>query len=118
MLNDSVPLSRSRTILRSIGAVLAGAIVAIALDITLDMVMHGTGIFPPWFQPMSTSLWLLALCYRAIDGTLGGYVAARFAPKRPLAHALALGIIGLLLSSAGAIATWNKGPEFGPRWYP
>jgi hypothetical protein len=90
----------------------------VILDITIDILLHATGIYPPWFQPMSTSLWLLAVAYRMIDGTIGGYVVARLAPDRPIAHALILGIIGLLLSSAGAFATWNQGPEFGPRWYP
>ena len=29
-----------------------------------------------------------------------------------------LGFIGLLAAIAGTAATWNKGPEFGPKWYP
>ena len=33
-------------------------------------------------------------------------------------HALAGGIVGLVLSTAGAVSTWDKGPEFGPHWYP
>jgi len=33
-------------------------------------------------------------------------------------HALVLGVVGLIVSTAGAVATWNKGPEFGPHWYP
>lgn len=104
--------------MRRIGAVVAGLVLVVILDLVIDVLMHATGIYPPWFQSMSTSLWLLATTYRMIDGTIGGYVAARLAPDRPMAHALALGIIGLLLSSAGAAASWNKGPEFGPKWYP
>lgn len=107
-----------RKILRRIGAVLGALVVVVILDLTIDSIMHATGIYPPWFQPMATALWLLAIGYRMVDGTIGGYAAARLAPDRPMAHALALGIIGLFLSSAGAIASWNKGPEFGPRWYP
>jgi len=26
--------------------------------------------------------------------------------------------VGLAVSIAGAVATWNRGPEFGPKWYP
>jgi hypothetical protein len=26
--------------------------------------------------------------------------------------------VGLAVSIAGAAATWNKGPAFGPHWYP
>jgi len=104
--------------LRRIGAVLAGLIVVVILDVGLDTVMHATGVYPPWFQPMSNSLWLLAIGYRTIDGIIGGYIAAWLAPDRPVVHALVLGIIGIVFSTAGVIATWNKGPEFGPKWYP
>src|SRR5262249_4624257 len=116
--SETLPAPAPRKIVRRIGAVLAGVLVVLILDVTFDVIMHATGIYPPWFQPMATSRWLLAVGYRMIDGTIGGYVTARLAPDRPLRHALALGIIGLLLSSAGLLATWNKGPEFGPRWYP
>ena len=33
-------------------------------------------------------------------------------------HALLGGLIGLALSILGAAATWNRGPAFGPHWYP
>jgi len=33
-------------------------------------------------------------------------------------HALAGGFIGLVVSIVGAAVTWNKGPAFGPHWYP
>ena len=96
----------------------AGLLLVVILDTAVDVLMHATGIYPPWFKPMATSLWLVAIGYRMIDGTIGGYVAARLAPDRPVAHALALGSIGFVLSVAGAVATWNRGPEFGPKWYP
>jgi hypothetical protein len=80
--------------------------------------MHATGIYPPWFQPMRAGLWLLAIGYRAIDSIAGTYLTALLAPDRPLLHALVLGFIGVLLSSLGLIATWNKGAEFGPKWFP
>ena len=34
------------------------------------------------------------------------------------APSLALGVVGLVVCTAGAVATWNRGPEFGPHWYP
>lgn len=105
-------------ILRRIGAVLAGLILIVILDTGIDIVMHATGVFPPWFQPMRTALWLVAIGYRFIDGVAGSYLTALLAPDRPRAHALVLGAIGLVLSSAGLAATWTKGPEFGPKWYP
>lgn len=109
---------QSRSILKSIGAVFAGVLLIIILSLGTDIVMHATGIYPPWFQPMSTPLWLFATAYRIIYGIAGGYLTARLAPDRPMAHALALGVVGLLLSTAGAAGTWNAGPEYGPKWYP
>lgn len=109
---------RPRRILRRIGAVLAGLIAVALLDLGIDSLLHATGVYPPWFQPMSTPLWLLAIGYRTIDGITGGYIAAWLAPDRPVTHALVLGLIGIVLSTAGVVATWNKGPEFGPKWYP
>jgi hypothetical protein len=107
-----------RRVLRSVGAVLAGLVVVFVLSLGTDVLLHATGIYPPWFKPMSTPLWLLATGYRIVYGVLGGYIVARLAPHRPMAHALVLGVVGLALSIAGAAGTWNAGPEFGPRWYP
>ena len=67
---------------------------------------------------MSDSRFLLATLYRTVYAILGSYVTARLAPDRPMQHALLGGAIGLVLATVGAAATWNKGPEFGPHWYP
>ena len=107
-----------RRVLRSIGAVLAGLLAVVILSIGTDMVLHATSVFPPWGQPMSNALFVLATAYRTVYGVAGGYIAARLAPDRPIGHAIALGIVGVIISIAGAAATWNAGPEFGPRWYP
>jgi hypothetical protein len=107
-----------RRILRSVGAVVAGLLFVIIITTATDALMHATGIFPPWGQPMSDSLFLVALAYRIVYGIAGGYITARLAPDKPVKHALVLGVIGFVLSIAGAAATWNRGPEFGPKWYP
>jgi hypothetical protein len=104
--------------LRSGAAVVAGVVVIFILSLGTDVLMHATGIFPPWFQPMNTPLWIVALAYRIVYGVIGGYVTASFARLRPMAHAVALGIVGVVLSTMGVVGTWNKGPEFGPKWYP
>jgi surface polysaccharide O-acyltransferase-like enzyme len=107
-----------RNILRSVGAVVAGLLVVIIITTATDALLHATGIFPPWGQPMSDSLFLLAFAYRIVYGIVGGYITARLAPDKPVMHAVVLGAIGFVLSLAGAAATWNRGPEFGPKWYP
>lgn len=105
-------------VLRSIGALLAGFLAVIVLSLGTDAALHATGVFPPWGQPMADSLFLLATAYRSVYGVAGSYIAARLAPDRPMAHAMALGVVGLALSIVGAVATWNRGPAFGPKWYP
>jgi hypothetical protein len=67
---------------------------------------------------MSDALFGLATVYRTVYGILGSYITARLAPHRPMQHALLGGAIGLILSTIGAVATWDRGPEFGPHWYP
>ena len=61
---------------------------------------------------------LLATIYRSIYGVVASYIIARLAPDRPMLHALVGGVAGLAVSILGAAATWNKGPAFGPHWYP
>ena len=109
-----------RRIARSIGAILAGVVVGIVLSLGTDIVLHVIGVFPPWGQSMvgCDGPLLLATVYRAIYGVAASYVIARLAPDRPMAHALVGGVLGLAAGILGAILTWNKGPAFGPHWYP
>lgn len=109
-----------RRIGRSIGAVLAGMFVGIVLTIATDVVLHAVGVFPPWGQSMVgfDGALLLATAYRTVYGIAASYIIARLAPDRPMAHALVGGVVGLVVSTAGAVVTWNKGPAFGPHWYP
>lgn len=107
-----------RNILRSAGAVVAGLLVVIIITTATDALLHATGIFPPWGKPMSDALFLLAFAYRIVYGIVGGYITGRLAPDKPVKQAVVLGAIGFVLSLAGAAATWNRGPEFGPKWYP
>jgi hypothetical protein len=108
----------NRNTLRSIGAVVAGALMGIVLSIGTDMLLRAARIFPALGQPMSNSLFLLATSYRTVYGVVGAYVTARLAPTRPMLHALVLGSLGLVASTAGAVATWNSVPSLGPHWYP
>lgn len=102
---------------RSIAAVLLGLLSVVALSTVVDVIMHESGVFPPWFQPMSGGQWLLALAYRAVFTGFGGYLCARLAPYRPMTHVWALGLIGSVFGIAGVIAGWGRGPDFGPAWY-
>jgi len=102
-----------RRVLQRLGAVLAGLVAIFVVSTATDMAMHASGVFPPIGQPMSGALFMLALAYRIVYGVAGCYVAARLAPDRPMQHALALGAVGLVFSTAGAVAMWDAGPA----WY-
>jgi len=117
-MGDISETKRPRRTLPSIGAVLAGFLVIVLISTATDMVMHGSGVFPPLGAPMSDSLFLLATAYRIVISVAGCYITARLAPDRLMRHAIALGVVGVVASAAGAAATWNRGPAFGPHWYP
>jgi hypothetical protein len=76
------------------------------LSLGTDQVLHVLEVYPPWDQPMrEPRLNLLALAYRIVYAVLGSYIAARLAPHAPMRHAVILGVVGLVLSGAGALAT-------------
>jgi hypothetical protein len=103
---------------RSVLALIAGFLATAVLSVAMDAVMHATGVFPPVGQPMSNGLFVWATAYRVVFTVFGGYLTARLSPSKPMTQVLALGIVGILAATAGTIATWNLGPEFGPKWYP
>jgi hypothetical protein len=59
---------------------------------------------------------LLALSYRIVYAILASYIIARMAPYSPMRHALVGGLIGFVVSLAGAIAAIPM--NLGPIWYP
>ena len=112
----SPPLARStpklRT-LRSVGAVTGGLLATVVTTTAFDAVLHQTGVFPAGPASMSDSLCALALSYRIVLNAGGCYVAGRLAPENPRRHAIALGVVGCVLATLGAIAMW----DCGPAWY-
>jgi len=108
--------NQPRSIPRSIGAVLAGFVAVVVLSIGTDAALVAVKIFPPLDQPtlFTTPLLLLATVYRSIYSIVGSYLAARLAPNRPMRHALALGALGFVSATAGAIIMRDRGPA----WYP
>jgi hypothetical protein len=103
---------------RSVVAVLAGIFVVAGLSLATDQLFHILQVYPPWGEPMyDVGLNLLALTYRIIYTVLGGYIAARLAPRAPMRHVMILGLIGLALGTIGAIVAITQA-DFGPNWYP
>ena len=107
---------RSRKIGRSILALLTGFIVNVVLSLGTDFALQAAGILPAiGREPMNDFQSALAAAYRTLYAVISSYILARLAPNRPMGHALVGAAIGMVLATAGAIATWNK--SLGPHWY-
>ncbi len=104
-------------ILKSIGAVLVGLLFIVVTHTLTDMLLESLGVFPPAEQGLhDPKLLILATFYRSILSIIGCYIAAKLAPSRPMLHALIIGFIGILLSTAGAVVATQM--DLGPLWYP
>lgn len=108
----------SRHLWRSVGALLAGFVAGALLSVGTDEVLHLTHFFPPWGDPVGDGPLAAATAYRIVYGVLASYIIARLAPYSPMGHALVGGVAGLVVSTAGAVATWNAGPAYANHWYP
>jgi hypothetical protein len=104
----------TKTLLRSIAAILAGFIAGGALSVGTDSLLQALGIFPPldegFFIPW---MIVLAIVYRSAYNVFGCYVTAALAPKKPMLHVMAIGVVGLILTVIGTITHADK----GPLWY-
>jgi len=101
--------------LRSVGALLLGLVVVVLLSLAADQVARMLGLLPPLDAPAPESgALVLPFAYRSVIVVLGAYIVARFAPYAPMGHALISGVLGLVLSIAGAVAQW----DLGSHWYP
>ena len=104
-----------RTILKSIGALLAGIAVGVILSITTDSILEQTGMMKT--KPFDANpVWLIigVIGYRTIYNIAGSYLTARLAPNNPMKHVMLLGMIGLVLGIVGTIVMWH----LPPHWYP
>ena len=102
--------------LKSIGVVIGAFILVGVCHVLTDMVLEGSGLFPPpeSAAALNPSYLGIAAVYRNLYNVLGGWVAARFASRAPVGHAIALGLIGAAAATAGTIAMWH----LGAHWYP
>jgi len=98
----------------SVLAVVAGFIAVVVLSEGTDELLRLAGVMPPRDTVASSAMLLVATVYRTVAGVVGGYVAAALAPGNALGHALVLGVVGLAVSTTGAIVMWGVGPG----WYP
>ena len=114
----SSPTRSQRQLGRSALAVIAGMAVGIAITLATDVALRKAGMLPPLGERVPDRVLAWVTAYRVIYGIAASYVTAYLAPYRPIAHAMVGGALGFAASLAGAIATWNAGPAYGPHWYP
>jgi hypothetical protein len=89
----------------------------VILAAVADQILHWLGVFPPWGQVTYEPVpYVLAVAYRAVFGVAGAYLTARLAPRAPMRHSLALGVVGLVFCLAGVVASVVA--NLGPVWYP
>ncbi len=103
--------------LRSAGAVFAGFLAIVVSTTAIDVVLHAVHFYPPWGEATSDASLLVATAYRIVCSIGGCWLTARLAPWKPMQHAIALGVVGVLVSLTAAIVTWNAGPAFANHWY-
>ncbi len=103
-------------ILKRIGSVLAGFFLIGLLGFLTDTVLQQLSILPiPTEHKFESGHALLALSYHLAFAVLGGFVTARLAPDHPIAHAIVLGILGIVISILGLIAIITQ--DLAPAWY-
>ena len=101
---------------RSILAVLAGFFLIGLLGFITDTILQQLGVLPvTGTLRFKDEQSLMALIYHLLFAVAGGYVTARLAPDRPIAHAVALGMMGVLISIAGLFAIIQG--DLAPAWY-
>lgn len=110
---SSIEATAPVSAVRSVGAVFAGLLTTFLATTLVDVALHATHVFPAWTERMSDVLFVLALAYRLPLNAFGSYVTARLAPARAMAHALALGAVGTVFATIGALAMG----QHGPAWY-
>ena len=101
--------------LRSVLAIVAGFILIGLLAIGTDGIAHA--IRPEIFGPNSSTsnvpYLIIAIIYVGVYATAGCWLAATLAGRRPMLHALILGLLGLVFNLAAVPGMW----ALFPHWY-
>ncbi|HEY0078758.1 MAG TPA: hypothetical protein VGB73_08945 [Pyrinomonadaceae bacterium] len=101
--------------LRSILAVIAGSVVWMVTALGTDAILMS--LWPQAYSAggrvESVPLLLFTMFYAVLFGVLAGYVTAVIARRAEVKHALALGILQLLMGIVATINFWDTAPA----WY-
>lgn len=98
-----------KTIWKSIGAILAGFILAAILSIGTDVLLNTINIMNmESFKDNSAIIVLIVIIYRFIYNVIGCYLTSKLAPNKPMKHALIIGVIRTVFALLGSITMWDK----------
>lgn len=106
--------------LRSLGAIIAGFVTATVLVMACTFIAVAAMLPPagPGQMPEPTPAYLVVnLAYSLLAAFIGGEVTARLAGRAPMGHAMALGVVLLVLGIAGAAMTSDGRQGSQPGWY-
>ena len=106
--------------LRSVGAVLAGFLLATIIVLLSTMIAVALMLPPagPGMMPEPTGSYLAVnLVCGLLAAIAGGWLAARLARQAPLAHAMAVGTVMLVLGLAAAAMESDGTTGRQPGWY-
>lgn len=102
-----------QSLLKSIGAILAGFMLGAILSIAADAVLEKLNFFSTEnFKYTSTSILLLIILYRFAFNATGCYLTAKLAPQKPMLHVSIIGVLGTVLSILGSVIMWDKTVPF------
>jgi hypothetical protein len=112
-------MNNVKTLLKSLGALIAGYLVS-ALLIGVTIALLG-GLFPESYRPENTAWVVFNVLYGCVYAVAGGYVTAWLAPSRPVTHAIVLGGLMAALAVLTAVMAAGTPPAAGearqPGWY-
>ena len=103
--------------MRSVLAVLTGFAAMVGIVIVATVLAAGMLAEPSRAGPATaTTAWLAVnIAYSLAAAMLGGWLAARLAPRAPFAHASALGALALAMALPAVFRGASPGQ---PVWYP
>lgn len=112
-------MNKFKSVLQSIGAVIAGYLVsALLTGITISAL---GALFPESYKAENIVWVVFNVIYGCAFAVIGGYVVARLAPSRPFAHATVLGMLMAVFAViiGYAVSAASPSPEYAnqPGWY-
>lgn len=97
------------SMLKGVGAIIAGLLVAVVLAAGTSAVLEGIGYFPPSTTPQAYTplMFLVSLVYSTAFTFVGGFVVGKLAPRAPMKHVAVLAVVAAVLGIAGILASWD-----------